>query len=58
MEKMKNNMIIGNPQEVRKQLEKLQVQYDTEEFMIVTITHSYAARRKSYELIAHECELN
>jgi luciferase family oxidoreductase group 1 len=55
--KMKNNMIIGNPQEVRKQLEKLQLQYNTEEFMIVTITHSYAARRKSYELIAKACRL-
>jgi luciferase family oxidoreductase group 1 len=57
LEKMKNNMIIGNPQEVREQLERLQEQYDTEEFMIVTITNSYEARRKSYELIAQECFL-
>ncbi|GAB3803137.1 LLM class flavin-dependent oxidoreductase [Virgibacillus kimchii] len=57
LEKMKNNMIIGNPQEVKEQLEKLQVQYGTDEFMIVTITHSYDVRRKSYELIAEACGL-
>jgi luciferase family oxidoreductase group 1 len=54
LEKMKNNMIIGNPQEVKKRLKKLQSQYGVDEFMIVTITHSYEARKKSYELIAKE----
>ncbi|MBY7144034.1 LLM class flavin-dependent oxidoreductase [Virgibacillus sp. NKC19-3] len=51
---MRNNTIIGNPVEVRQQLEELQMRYGTEEFMIVTITHSYEARKKSYELIAAE----
>lgn len=47
-------MIIGNPQQVKKQLEILQKQYQTDEFMIITITHDYEARQKSYELIAQE----
>ena len=46
--------IIGNPVEVRAALEELQQLYQTDEFMIVTITHDYAARKKSYELIAKE----
>jgi luciferase family oxidoreductase group 1 len=54
LDEMKNSMIIGNAQEVKNQLEELQNQYGVEEFMIVTITHSYEARRKSYELIAKE----
>ncbi|WP_449355551.1 LLM class flavin-dependent oxidoreductase [Virgibacillus natechei] len=51
---LRNNTIIGNPAEVKKQLEELEDLYGTDEFMIVTITHSYEARRKSYELIAEE----
>ncbi|MFA1819129.1 LLM class flavin-dependent oxidoreductase [Virgibacillus oceani] len=54
LDKMKSSMIIGNPQEVKKQLEALQSEYGVEEFMIVTITHSYEARKNSYELIAKE----
>lgn len=46
--------IIGNPADVRLQLEELQEAYQTEEMMIVTITHSYEARRKSYQLLAKE----
>jgi luciferase family oxidoreductase group 1 len=57
LNKMKSSMIIGNPKEVKKQLEKLQSQYGVDEFMIVTITHSYEARRRSYELIAKAFEL-
>ncbi|UJL45232.1 LLM class flavin-dependent oxidoreductase [Virgibacillus sp. NKC19-16] len=51
---LRNNTIIGNPAEVRQQLEELEDLYGTDEFMIVTITHSYEARKKSYELIAEE----
>ncbi|PAV28631.1 LLM class flavin-dependent oxidoreductase [Virgibacillus profundi] len=54
---IKKNIIIGNPSEVKHQLEELQDKYQTDEFMIVTITHSYEARRKSYELIAREFKL-
>lgn len=54
MEQMRQNLIVGNPQEVKQQLKELQQLYQTDEFMIVTITHSYEARRKSYELLAKE----
>ncbi|WP_164668175.1 LLM class flavin-dependent oxidoreductase [Virgibacillus doumboii] len=52
--RMKQKMIVGNPREVRQQLEQLQARYDTDEIMVVTITHSYKARLRSYELIAEE----
>ncbi|WP_099159955.1 LLM class flavin-dependent oxidoreductase [Virgibacillus ndiopensis] len=52
--KWKRKMIIGNPREVRSKLEELQKLYNVNEFMLVTITHSYEARLKSYELIAKE----
>jgi luciferase family oxidoreductase group 1 len=52
MKQMRENMIIGNPEEVKERLNKLQQLYETDEFMIVTITHSYQARVKSYELLA------
>lgn len=48
----KNNMIIGNPQDVRKQLTDLQTLYGADEIMIVTITHSLQDKIRSYELIA------
>jgi luciferase family oxidoreductase group 1 len=44
--------IIGTPAKVRTKLEELVSAYGAEEAMIVTITHSHAARRRSYELIA------
>ena len=44
--------IIGTPAKVRTRLEELASAYGAEEAMIVTITHSHAARRRSYELIA------
>lgn len=54
LEKMKQNMIIGNPQQVRKKLFELQVHYQVDEIMIVTITHSSEDRIESYRLIAEE----
>lgn len=49
--------IIGNPSEVKKTLKELQLKYQTDEFMIITITHDYEARKKSYELIAKALNL-
>lgn len=57
IQKMKDNIIIGNPKEVRVQLEALQEKYQTDEFMIVTITHRFEDRKKSYELLADEFSL-
>ncbi|MYL44536.1 MsnO8 family LLM class oxidoreductase [Virgibacillus halodenitrificans] len=52
-----NKLIIGNPKQVRKQLEELQRVYKVDEFMILTITHNYEARRRSYKLLAEEFDL-
>lgn len=48
----KRKIMIGTPQEVKKELQRLQEIYHTDEIMIVTITHSYEDRKKSYELLA------
>ncbi len=52
IKQMRQKLIVGNTIEVKQQLNELQHLYQTDEFMIVTITYSYEARRKSYELLA------
>jgi luciferase family oxidoreductase group 1 len=44
--------VLGSPATVRSTLEDLAREYGAEEVMVVTITHSHDARRRSYELIA------
>ncbi|WP_209120989.1 hypothetical protein [Alkalihalobacillus sp. BA299] len=52
--KEKRKIVVGNPQKVIQQLYDLKTMYEANEVMIVTITHSYEDRLKSYELIANE----
>mgnify|MGYP001187636260 FL=1 len=54
VQNMKEKLIVGNPKKVKQKLEQLQKEYEVDELMIVTITHSYEARKKSYELLAAE----
>ncbi|MDQ1002384.1 luciferase family oxidoreductase group 1 [Neobacillus niacini] len=54
LREMKNNMIIGNPYQVKKRIEELQEKYNADEIMIVTITHSPVDKIESYKLIAEE----
>lgn len=54
IKKSKQKTIIGNPQEVKHQLESLQKLYNANELMIVSLTHSTKAKLKSYQLIAKE----
>lgn len=54
LQKMKQNMIIGNPHAVKQKLKELQALYKADEIMIVTITHSPKDRIRSYQLIAEE----
>lgn len=54
LDEMKQGMIIGNPQEVKKAFQTLQDQYNADEIMIVTITHSPLDKIQSYKLIAEE----
>jgi len=48
----RRRMTLGPPDVVRAELEAIREEYGAEELMIVTITHSHRARRRSYELIA------
>ncbi|MCM3727460.1 LLM class flavin-dependent oxidoreductase [Neobacillus cucumis] len=54
IEKMKQNMIIGNPKKVIKKLYELVSLFHADEIMLVTITHLPEDRVKSYQLIAEE----
>jgi luciferase family oxidoreductase group 1 len=44
--------VLGSPETVKRGLEDIAAAYDADEVMVVTITHSHEARRRSYELIA------
>ena len=50
-------MTLGTGEVVRAGLESIAAEYGADEIMVVTITHSHEARRKSYELIARAFEL-
>lgn len=50
----RQNMIIGNPEEVVGELKQLKTKYQADEIMINTITHSLEDRIQSYKLIAEE----
>jgi len=45
-------MVLGSPATVRAGLEAVADEYGAEEVIVVTVTHSHAARKRSYELIA------
>lgn len=49
--------IIGTPAQVKRKLLETLEKYDVNEAVIVTITHSFEARMKSYELLAKEFNL-
>jgi len=46
------HLIVGDPAEVRDELHRVARRYTADEVMIVTVTHDFAARLRSYELIA------
>jgi luciferase family oxidoreductase group 1 len=48
----RRRMTIGTKETVREGLEAIGGDYGADEIMIVTITHSHEARKRSYELIA------
>jgi luciferase family oxidoreductase group 1 len=50
--------VIGSPSTVRAGLEAVASEYGAEEVVVLTITHSHEARRRSYELIAAEFGLD
>ncbi len=49
--------VLGTPPQVRAGLEEVADAYGAEEVIVVTICHDHAARVRSYELLAAECDL-
>lgn len=49
---VKSRSIFGDPEQVRGRLVQLASEYGVEEVVAVTITHDFAARVRSYELLA------
>lgn len=58
LNRLKEKMIIGNPEEVKKTFYQLQSTYNVDEIMILTITYSPIDRIQSYKLIAEEIMSN
>ena len=54
---MRLRSVYGTPEQVKARLLALGEQYDVDEFVVVTITHDFAARLRSYELLADAFEL-
>lgn len=55
IERIKRKMIIGNPNEVKSNLIKIQSRVLADEIMIVTITYSPKDKHRSYQFIAEQC---
>jgi alkanesulfonate monooxygenase SsuD/methylene tetrahydromethanopterin reductase-like flavin-dependent oxidoreductase (luciferase family) len=53
----RERMILGNPEQVKEQLERLAEDYRVDEVMINTITGDYEARVKSYRMISERFDL-
>ncbi|MBL8628356.1 MAG: LLM class flavin-dependent oxidoreductase [Rhodospirillaceae bacterium] len=53
-DKSRDASLIGDPAFVRKGLEQLAKEHGIDEILVVTICHDFAARLRSYELIARE----
>lgn len=52
LSRLSQDMVIGNQEQVKEQLNSLCNQYDTDDLTILTVTHDLQARLRSYELIA------
>jgi luciferase family oxidoreductase group 1 len=53
----RQRMISGTPEQVKPKLEKLTEDYGVDEIVAVTITHDFADRLRSYELLAEMFDL-
>ncbi|KMM37060.1 LLM class flavin-dependent oxidoreductase [Guptibacillus hwajinpoensis] len=53
----RSRMIVGDPRQVKQQIEELASKYQTQEVIVNTITHDFESRLKSYRLIAEAFEL-
>jgi luciferase family oxidoreductase group 1 len=53
----KARSIIGTPERVTEQMHILQQRFDADELIVITVAGSYAARTRSYELLADAFKL-
>ena len=53
----RQRMIVGDPSSVKEQIMNLSKAYNTDEFMIVTITHRFEDKLNSYRLLANAFHL-
>ena len=58
IEQQRAKSIEGDPETVKAKIESLAEQYETDDVIVLTITHDYAERQRSYELLAKEFELS
>jgi alkanesulfonate monooxygenase SsuD/methylene tetrahydromethanopterin reductase-like flavin-dependent oxidoreductase (luciferase family) len=49
--------IVGAPEQVREELERMASHLQVEELMIIAVLHDYQARIRSYQLIAEALNL-
>lgn len=52
LKEYRESMIIGNPEQVKEKIINYSKLYHTDEFIILTMTHDFKARIRSYELLA------
>ncbi|OAO89067.1 hypothetical protein AXX17_ATUG04890 [Arabidopsis thaliana] len=48
----RHRRIVGTPEQVKSRMEAMSERLGIEEFMVVTVTHNFEARLRSYELVA------
>ena len=58
IEHQRAKSIEGDPKTVKEKIRNLADQYETDDVIVLTITHDYAERQRSYELLAREFNLN
>ncbi|HWN15626.1 MAG TPA: LLM class flavin-dependent oxidoreductase, partial [Candidatus Dormibacteraeota bacterium] len=49
--------VVGTPEQVRERLLAMVTDYQADELIVVTITHDFKARLRSYELLAEAFDL-
>ena len=52
IEYMRGQSIYGDPQTVKSRLESIAEEYGVDDLILVTITYDFAARKRSYALLA------
>jgi len=50
--------VVGAPEQVREELERMAASLRVEELMIIAVMHDYQARQRSYQLVAEACRLS